>query len=121
MPQLTTLDAGFLKAEATDQHASLALGAVAVVKGAVPNYGRIKALLAERIPAIPRSTQVLRGEWVDYPGFDLAHHVRRVALPRPGDDAELFGAMPWSVPSTWTAHRGSAGSSRGSKQIDGRS
>src|SRR5258705_3748486 len=93
MAQRTTLDAGFRKAEATDQHASLALGAVAVVKGTVPNYDRIKALLAERIPAIPRSTQVLRAEWVDYPGFDLAHHVRRVALPRPGDDAELFGAI----------------------------
>jgi diacylglycerol O-acyltransferase / wax synthase len=29
-------------------------------------------------------------QWVDDPGFDLSRHVRRVALPRPGDDAELY-------------------------------
>ena len=32
-------------------------------------------------------------EWTDYPEFDLTHHLRRVALPRPGDDAELFSAI----------------------------
>ena len=32
-------------------------------------------------------------EWIDYPEFDLAHHVRRVAIPRPGDDAELSRAI----------------------------
>jgi diacylglycerol O-acyltransferase / wax synthase len=29
-------------------------------------------------------------QWVHDPGFDLTHHVRRVALPQPGDDAELY-------------------------------
>jgi WS/DGAT/MGAT family acyltransferase len=29
-------------------------------------------------------------EWVSDPDFDMAHHLRRVALPRPGDDTELF-------------------------------
>ena len=29
-------------------------------------------------------------EWADDPGFDLARHVRHIALPRPGDDRELF-------------------------------
>ena len=32
-------------------------------------------------------------QWIDDPGFDLRHHVRRVAIPRPGDDAELFRAI----------------------------
>jgi len=27
--------------------------------------------------------------WLDEPGFDPARHVRRVALPAPGGDAEL--------------------------------
>ena len=27
---------------------------------------------------------------MDDPGSDLAHHVRRIALPSPGDDQELF-------------------------------
>jgi diacylglycerol O-acyltransferase len=93
MGQLTTLDTGFLRAPDPDQHASLALGAVAVVDGAVPDYERFKGLLAERMKSIPRCTQVLRTEWIDYPEFDITHHVRRVALPRPGDDAELSRAI----------------------------
>lgn len=98
MEQLTTLDASFLKAEDSDQHVSLAIGAVAIIDGSAPDHGQFKRLLAERIQAIPRCTQVLRThpfdlaapEWVDDSGFDLSRHVKRVALPRPGDDAELF-------------------------------
>src|SRR5262249_10466192 len=29
-------------------------------------------------------------EWIDDPDFDIGRHVRRVALPQPGDDRELF-------------------------------
>jgi diacylglycerol O-acyltransferase / wax synthase len=93
MAQLKTLDAAFLKAHDPDQQTSLAISAVAIVDGAVPNYDLLKTLLAERIQSIPRCTQLLRTEWIDYPDFDIAHHVRRVALPRPGDDAELFRAI----------------------------
>jgi diacylglycerol O-acyltransferase / wax synthase len=101
MAQLTALDAGFLKGQDPDRQASLALAAVAIIDGAVPDYDLLKTILAERIKAIPRCTQVLRThrsdvnvqEWIDYPEFDLTHHMRRVALPRPGDDAELFRAI----------------------------
>ena len=104
MAQLTALDAGFLKAQDPDRQASLALAAVAIVDGAVPDYDLLKTTLAERIQAIPRCTQVLRThpfedvqEWTDYPEFDLTHHVRRVALPQPGDDAELFRAITYAL------------------------
>jgi diacylglycerol O-acyltransferase / wax synthase len=98
MEQLKTLDAGFLMAEDSDRNVSLAIGGIAIIDGSAPNYGQFKDVLAERIRAIPRCTQVLRTQpfdvgapkWVDDPGFDLARHVRRVALPRPGDDAELY-------------------------------
>ncbi|MGH3561665.1 MAG: WS/DGAT/MGAT family O-acyltransferase [Mycobacterium sp.] len=98
MDQLKTLDAGFLMAEDADRHVSLAIGAIAIVDGPAPNYCRFKDVLGERIRAIPRCTQKLRTQpfdlgapkWVDDPGFDLNRHVRRVALPRPGDDSELF-------------------------------
>ncbi len=101
MAQLKTLDAALRKAQDPDQHASLAISAVAIIDGAVPDVDLLKRFLAERIQAIPRCKQVLRAhpfdvtahEWVDYPEFDVADHLRRVALPRPGDDAELFRAV----------------------------
>ncbi|MCV7401913.1 wax ester/triacylglycerol synthase family O-acyltransferase [Mycobacterium fragae] len=98
MEQLNALDAGFLMAEDSDRNVSLAIGGIAIIDGSAPNYGQFKDILAERIRAIPRCTQLLRTQpfdlgppiWVDDPGFDLGRHVRRLALPRPGDDAELF-------------------------------
>ena len=98
MAQVRALDSALLKAQDPDQHAGLAIGAVAIVDGGAPDYRRLERLLAERIPSMPRCTQVLRPhptrhEWVDCPGFDLARHVRRVAVPRPGDEAELAGAI----------------------------
>jgi len=96
MAQVKTLDTAFLKTQDPDQHASLAIGAVAIVDGDVPDYALLNRLLAERIQSIPRCTQVLRTqdlEWIDGPEFDLTQHVRRVAIPRPGDDAELSRAI----------------------------
>lgn len=98
MEQLNTLDAGFLMAEDSDRNVSLAIGGIAIVEGSVPNHNQFKDVLAERIQAIPRCTQMLRTQpfdvgapqWVDDPGFDISRHVRRVAVPRPGDDNELF-------------------------------
>lgn len=37
MNHLTTLDAGFLKAEDVDRHVSLAIGALAVIEGPAPD------------------------------------------------------------------------------------
>jgi diacylglycerol O-acyltransferase len=96
--QLNALDAGFLMAEDSDRNVSLAIGGVAIIDGSAPDYDKFKVVLAERIQAIPRCTQMLRTQlfdvgapqWVDDPAFDLSRHVRRVALPRPGDDAELY-------------------------------
>jgi diacylglycerol O-acyltransferase / wax synthase len=96
--QLKMLDAGFLMAEDSDRNVSLAIGGIAIVEGAAPNYGEFKDILAERIQAIPRCTQMLRTQpfdvgaprWVDDPEFDLGRHVRRVAVPGPGDENELF-------------------------------
>ena len=101
MGQLTTaLDNGFLTAADPDRQASMATGAVAIVDGAVPNLARLKDLLTERIKSIQRCSQVLRThpfsgaqQWIDDPGFDLTHHLRRVAVPRPGDEADLSRAI----------------------------
>jgi len=92
------LDAGFLHAEDSDRHVSLAIGALSVLAGPMPDFDSLAAGLAERILSEPRFRQVLHTQrldlaapqWVDDPNVDISHHVRRAALPRPGDDAALF-------------------------------
>src|ERR1700727_2819322 len=92
-------------AEDSDRNVSLAIGGIAIIDGPAPDYEEFKSVLAERIQAIPRCTQMLRTQpfdvgapqWVDDPGFDLGRHVRRVAVPRPGDDTELFGVVADAV------------------------
>lgn len=98
MEQLTTLDAGFLEAEDSDRHISLAIGGLVILEGPPPNHELLETTLAARISAIPRFTQKLHlhpfdltpPRWEQDPNFDLVHHLHRVALPRPGDDSELF-------------------------------
>jgi diacylglycerol O-acyltransferase / wax synthase len=98
MEHLTALDASFLEAEDSDPHVNLAIAGVSIVAGPVPRQEELVAAFAERVAKVPRCTQVLHThpldlgspEWVDDPHFDISHHVHRVALPEPGDDAELF-------------------------------
>ena len=98
MEHLTTLDAGFLEAEDSDRHVSLAIGALSVIAGPMPDFDSLVTGLAERILSVPRFRQVLRTQpldlgppqWVDDANLDVSHHVRRAALPRPGDDTALF-------------------------------
>ncbi|MEB3982058.1 wax ester/triacylglycerol synthase family O-acyltransferase [Mycobacterium sp. 663a-19] len=98
MNHLTTLDAGFLKVEDADRRISLAIGGLAVIEGPPPNQEALLAELVPRMSACPRLGQRLRlrrfdlgaPQWVNDPTFDVRRHVRRVALPQPGDDQELF-------------------------------
>ena len=98
MNHLTTLDAGFLKAEDADRRLSVAISGLAVIEGPPPSQEALMSVFAERMRACPRFGQRLRlrpfdlgaPEWIDDPDFDIGRHVRRVAVPRPGDDRELF-------------------------------
>uniref|UniRef100_A0A5Q5BMF5 Diacylglycerol O-acyltransferase n=2 Tax=unclassified Mycobacterium TaxID=2642494 RepID=A0A5Q5BMF5_MYCSS len=97
MEHLKTLDAGFLEAEDADPHVSLAIGGVAVLDGPMPDFAALTATLTERLTAVPRLTQLVHTrpldigapEWVPDEHFDISHHIRRAALPRPGGDADL--------------------------------
>ncbi|MGH3560794.1 MAG: wax ester/triacylglycerol synthase family O-acyltransferase, partial [Mycobacterium sp.] len=74
-----------------------------------PDHGSLMSTLGERIAACPRFAQRLRRrildlsapEWVDDRDFNLAHHVRRIALPAPGTDDDLFrvvaDVMSWRL------------------------
>lgn len=98
MNHLTTLDAGFLKAEDVDRHVSLAIGALAVIEGPAPDQEAFLSSLAQRLRPCTRFGQRLRlrpfdlgaPKWVDDPDFDLGRHVWRIALPRPGNEDQLF-------------------------------
>src|SRR3954463_11726953 len=61
------------------------------------DHETLTRLIADRIAFVPRYRQIVRGVpgnvanpvWVDDPHFDLAYHVRRSALPRPGTLEQL--------------------------------
>ncbi|MGV0871225.1 WS/DGAT/MGAT family O-acyltransferase [Mycolicibacterium sp. XJ879] len=98
MEHLSTLDAGFLEAEDSDPHVSLAVGGLSVIEGPMPDYDSLVAGIGQRVLAVPRFRQRLHThrldleapEWVEDPDLDLTRHVHRAALPHPGDDTALF-------------------------------
>ncbi len=59
MEQLTTLEASFLEAEDADRHLSLAIGALAIIDGPMPERETLIATLSERMRAVPRFTQLV--------------------------------------------------------------
>ena len=97
MEYLSPLDAAFLDAEDEDRHSSFAIASVAVLDGPAPSQADFVAAVRGRLPLVPRYRQKVRrvplnlGQpvWVDDPHFDVAFHVRRTAVPAPGDDAAL--------------------------------
>jgi diacylglycerol O-acyltransferase / wax synthase len=96
--RLSSADVSFfyLEGRTTPQH----VGGLAVF---VPpdggfDYDRLISLLEQRIALVPRYRQRVRNVpghlanpvWVDDPNFDITYHVRRSALPRPGNEAQLL-------------------------------
>ncbi len=61
------------------------------------DYDRLVELISQRIALVPRYRQKVRmipgrianPVWVDDEDFDVTYHVRRSALPKPGNDAQL--------------------------------
>src|SRR5262245_10716721 len=95
--RLSALDASFLYLEqpTTPMH----VGAVSVFRPSRSGfeYDRMVKLVEQRIALVPRYRQrvrevparLARPVWVDDGNFDIAYHVRRSALPKPGSDAQL--------------------------------
>lgn len=106
---LNTLETGFLRAEDTDPHTNLGMGGLAILDGPIPDHDALLATLGERIAACPRFAQRLHRRildlgaprWVDDGEFSLNHHVRRIAVPAPGGDEDLFrvvaDVMSWRL------------------------
>jgi diacylglycerol O-acyltransferase len=99
MQQLTGLDASFLAFETANSTGHV--GGVSVLDpGEAPKpltLARLTEVLADRLPLVP----VLRRKilnvplgldqpyWIDDAEFDIEYHVRELALPVPGSDAQL--------------------------------
>jgi diacylglycerol O-acyltransferase len=95
--RLSALDVSFLYLEepTTPMH----VGGVAVFQPPADgfDYEELVALVEQRIALVPRFRQrikqvpghLAKPVWVDDNDFDVAFHVRRSALPRPGTDQQL--------------------------------
>jgi diacylglycerol O-acyltransferase len=99
MQQLTGLDAAFLALETTNSTGHV--GGVCVLDPAgapAPlTLARLTEVLGERLPLVPVLRRKLlnvpfgldQPYWVDDPNFDIEYHIREIALPRPGSEAQL--------------------------------
>jgi diacylglycerol O-acyltransferase / wax synthase len=99
MQQLTGLDASFLALETatTTGH----VGGLSVLDPSdAPKpltLARLTEVMAGRLPLVPVLRRKLlnvplgldQPYWIDDPDFDIEYHVRELALPRPGSDAQL--------------------------------
>src|SRR5215467_7965716 len=99
MQQLSGLDAAFLALETANTTGHV--GGLCLLDPAdVPEpltLARLTDVLAERLPLVPVLRRKLLNAplgldqpyWIDDADFDIEYHVREIALPRPGSDAQL--------------------------------
>jgi len=99
MQQLTGLDAAFLALETANSTGHV--GGVCILdpkEAPAPlTLARLTEVLGERLPLVPVLRRKLlnvplgldQPYWVDDPAFDIEYHIREIALPRPGSDAQL--------------------------------
>ena len=95
--RLSPLDVSFLYLETPTT--AMHVGGVVVFESPEGgfDYDRLVELIAQRISLVPRYRQKVREVpgglanpiWVDDEDFDVTYHVRRSALPKPGNDAQL--------------------------------
>ncbi len=99
MERLSGMDAFFLYLESPTMHMHVTLCAVLDPADAPGGYDfeRVRDHIASRVHLIPPFSRRLvpvplrlhHPLWVDDPDFDIEYHVRRAALPTPGDDKQL--------------------------------
>ena len=99
MDSMTALDASFLYME--DETQPMHIAVLATFEGPPPAAGEIEEMLSAKLHRVPRYRQKLqfvpyglgRPVWRDDERFDLAYHVRRTAIPKPGTRAQLDTLM----------------------------
>ncbi|MCU0309655.1 MAG: wax ester/triacylglycerol synthase family O-acyltransferase [Acidimicrobiales bacterium] len=97
MDRMNPIDVSFLHIEDSDRAAGLHIGSIGIFEGPPPPQSRISALVDGRLDLVPRYRQRVvtvpmglgRPVWVDDDAFELDYHLRRTALPSPGDEETL--------------------------------
>jgi WS/DGAT/MGAT family acyltransferase len=95
MDRMSPLDASFLHIE--DHVSHMHIASVAIFEGPPPPIEDVRAMVASKLPIVPRYRQKVkfvpldlgRPVWVDDPHFNLEYHVRQTALASPGGDEQL--------------------------------
>jgi diacylglycerol O-acyltransferase / wax synthase len=93
--RMSPLDASFLHIE--DDVSHMHIGSVGIFEGPIPKYAQVRAMIAGKLPLVPRYRQIVRfvpldlgrPVWSDDPDFDVDYHIRHTALPAPGGEGEL--------------------------------
>jgi diacylglycerol O-acyltransferase len=99
MDRLGVLDAEFLHLE--DERSTFHIAGLCIFEGPAPGRDETLRLVASKLKLLPRHRKCVRfvplalgrPVWIDDARFDLAYHVRRTALPAPGDDDALCDLM----------------------------
>ncbi|WP_160160878.1 phosphatase PAP2 family protein [Actinomadura sp. K4S16] len=96
--RIAAADSFFLYVES--ENVPQVVGGVAEFDGPGPSAERVRALMRERLPHLPRLTQRVRSggvlrrpRWVEAGAVDLGRHVQEVDLPPPGGRAALNGLV----------------------------
>ena len=111
MDHMSPLDSMFLDVEDGTTH--MHIGSCSVFEGPAPGYDDIVALIASKLPLIPRYRQKVRfvpgglgrPVWVDDPDFNLEYHVRHSALPPAGSGTDLNTLMGRLMSQELDRHR----------------
>src|SRR3712207_1115357 len=93
--RLSVLDELFLHLEGPNTH--MHVGGAAIFEGPAADHDEVLEMIEARLHMVPRFRQKLafvpfglgRPVWVDDTHFNLEYHVRRTALPSPGDATAL--------------------------------
>ena len=93
--RMSPLDASFIHIE--DDVSHMHIGSIGIFEGPSPRYDDVLAMIAGKLPLVPRYRQVVRTVpldlgrpvWSDDPHFQLEYHIRHTALPDPGGESEL--------------------------------
>ena len=111
MDHMSPLDSMFLHVEDGTTH--MHIGSCSVFEGPAPGYDDIVALIASKLPLIPRYRQKVRfvpggigrPVWVDDPHFNLDYHVRHSALPPARSEPNLNTLMGRLMSQELDRHR----------------